>query len=40
MSHRSVRALPCDKPEKNDKKMNEAIARLFKQFPPGHAATR
>ena len=29
-----------DKPEKNDKKMNEAIAKLFKQFPPGHAATR
>lgn len=26
-----------DKPETNDKRINEAIAKLFKQFPPGAA---
>jgi len=29
-----------DKQEKNEKRMNEAIAKLFKQFPPAPAASR
>ena len=27
-----------DRPEKNEKRLNEAVARLFKQFPPGRSA--
>jgi Domain of unknown function (DUF4136) len=29
-----------DKPEKNEKRMNEAVEKMFKQFPPAHGSTK